>query len=177
MGRSTGSRSRLPALLVAGLVVDRFSVRGERVRIVPGLPPRFRAGPVSFRAVVSQDNVDRWTRAARLPLRLELTADGIVVSTGLAGVRFGQVLTELDVAGPFLQLRPTKVSILGLPTSLTRFLRGYLPLPPLPRGARLRRVEPSDGEIAATFAIEEVDEPLTPDTAVRLGKAMGLPLL
>ncbi len=86
-------------------------------------------------------------------------------------------LTELDVAGPFLRLRPTKVNILGLPTSLTRFLRGYLPLPPLPRGARLRRVEPSDGEVAVTFAIDEVDEPITPDVALRLGKAMRLPLL
>ncbi len=35
----------LPAYAVAGLVVDRFVVRAEHVRIIPGLPPTLAAGP------------------------------------------------------------------------------------------------------------------------------------
>src|SRR5690606_36359440 len=36
----------VPAVLAAGLVLDRLVVRAERVRITPGLPPRLRAEPV-----------------------------------------------------------------------------------------------------------------------------------
>ena len=49
-----------------------------------------------------------------------------------------------------------------------RFFRGYLPLPPLPRGARITEVRPGDGELAVTFQIDELDEPITPDIARRL---------
>jgi hypothetical protein len=80
--RARRGEGRGAAVLAAGLVLDRVVVRAQRVRVVPGLPPRLRAGPVGLRAYVSQDNVDRWTRAARLPIRLELTADGVQITTG-----------------------------------------------------------------------------------------------
>ena len=52
------------------------------------------------------------------------------------------------------------------------FLRGYLPLPPLPLGARLNRVEPGDGEITVWFDVDDVDEPLTPAIAAGIRRRL-----
>jgi hypothetical protein len=166
----------VPAVLAAGLVLDRLVVRGEHVRIAPGLPPRLQAHPVGIRAYVSQANVDRWTRTARLPLRLALTEEGVMLTTGVRGIRVGEVLADLEVAGPFVRLVPKRATIAGLPTPLVRFFRGYLPLPPLPRGAHLTDVRPGDGVLAVTFQIDELDEPLTPDIARRLRTLTKLPI-
>ena len=166
----------LPAYAVAGLVIDRFIVRAERVRVQPGLPPVLVAGPVGLEAVVSQANVDRWTRDLRLPMRLRLTEEGVVTSTGLGGIRMTEVVTEPTVVGGFVQLRPTRASLLGVPTTLVRFLRGYLPLPPLPRSARLDRVEMADGELTMAFRIERFEQPLTPDVTNGLRRLLNLPL-
>lgn len=166
----------VPAVLAAGLVIDRLTVRAERVRVAPGLPPRLRAGPVTLRAHVSQENVDRWTRTARLPIRVGLTAEGVVLTTGVAGIKMSETVADLEVAGRFLRLVPKRMKIVGLPTTLVRFFRGYLPLPPLPRGARLTDVGHGPGELAVTFTLDEVDEALTPDIARRLRSLARLPL-
>lgn len=166
----------LPAFSIAGLVLDRFVIRAEKVRIAPGLPPKLVAGPIGLRAVVTQDNIDRWTKDLHLPVRLRLTPDGVVTATGLRGVRFTEVVTMPDIAGGFLRLQPTRVSLLGVPTTLSRFFRGYLPLPPLPRSAVLESVEPTDGELTMTFGIESFEQSLTPDVTRRLAKLVDLPL-
>jgi hypothetical protein len=166
----------VPAVLAAGLVLDRLVVRAEHVRIVPGIPPRLQARPIGLRAYVSQANVDRWTRTSRLPIRVGLTADGVTLNAGVGGIRMGEVLADLEVAGPFLRLAPKRVTIAGLPAPLVRFFRGYLPLPPLPRGARITEVRPGDGELAVTFQIDELDEPITPDIARRLRSLARLPI-
>jgi hypothetical protein len=166
----------VPAVLAAGLVLDRLVIRAEHVRIAPGLPPRLQARPIGLRAYVSQANVDRWTRNARLPIRVGLTADGVVLNAGVGGLRMGEVLADLEVAGSFLRLAPKRVTIAGMPAPLVRFFRGYLPLPPLPRGARITEVRPGDGELAVTFQIDELDEPVTPDIARRLRSLARLPI-
>lgn len=166
----------IPAVLAAGLVLDRLVVRAERVRVAPGLPPRLKAGPVTLRAYVSQDKVDRWTRTSRLPIRLTLTEEGVLIATGVAGFTMTETLADLEVAGPFLRLVPKRMTIVGLPTTLVRFFRGYLPLPPLPRGARLTDVRHGPGNLAVTFTIEQVDEPITPDIARRLSQLTRLPI-
>jgi hypothetical protein len=85
----------VPAVLAAGLVLDRLVVRAEHVRVVPGLPPRLQAHPVGLRAYVSQGNVDRWTRTARLPIRLALTEEGVLLTTGVRGFRMSETLADL----------------------------------------------------------------------------------
>jgi hypothetical protein len=169
-------RVEVPAVLAAGLVLDRLILRAEHVKVVPGLPPRLQAGPVTLRACVSQANVDRWTRTAHLPIRLDLTDEGVMLTTGLRGFKMTETLADLEVAGRFLRLSPKRMKVVGLPTTLVRFLRGYLPLPPLPRGARITQVQPGDGELAVTFALEHLDEPLTPDVARRLRSLTQLPI-
>lgn len=166
----------LPAYAVAGLIVDRFIVRAEHLRIAPGIPPTLLAGPVGLRAVVSQDNVDQWTRQLRLPVRLQLTEEGVVTTAGIGGIRVTEILTTPDISGGFLRLRPQRASLLGVPTPLVRFLRGYLPLPPLPRDAVLESVISGDGEITLSFRIEEFRQSLTPDVRKRLRQLLDLPL-
>ena len=166
----------IPAVLAAGLVLDRVVIRAEHVRVAPGLPPRLQAGPVTLRAYVSQDNVDRWTRTAHLPIRLVLTEEGVLLTTGFGGFKMSETLADLEVAGRFLRLAPKRMTIVGLPTTLVRFFKGYLPLPPLPKGARITDVRHSDGELAVTFALEHLDEPITPDIARRLGSFARLPI-
>jgi hypothetical protein len=166
----------IPAVLAAGLVIDRVVIRAEHVRIAPGLPPRLQAHPVTLRAYVSQDNVDRWTRTARLPLRLVLTEDGVLLTTGIGGFKMSETLADLEVSGPFLRLAPKRMTIVGLPAPMLRFVRGYLPLPPLPKGARITQVRPGDGRLAVTFSLDALDEPLTPDIARRLRSATRLPI-
>jgi hypothetical protein len=144
--------------------------------VAPGFPPRLRAGPVGLRAYVSQDNVDRWVHTARLPLRLTLTDEGVLVTTGMAGIKMSETLTDLEVSGRFLRLAPKRMTIAGLPTPMMRFLRGYLPLPPLPKGARLRDVRSATGEVAITFELEHLDEPLTPDVLNRLRSFARFPI-
>ncbi|HEX4866572.1 MAG TPA: LmeA family phospholipid-binding protein [Acidimicrobiales bacterium] len=166
----------IPAVLAAGLVIDRLVLRAERVRVAPGLPPRLRAGPVTLRAYVSQANVDRWVRTSHLPIRLTLTDEGVLLATGLRGFTMTETLADLEVTGSFLRLASRRMTIVGLPAPLVRFLRGYLPLPPLPRGARITDVRHGTGDVAVTFGFEHVDEPLTPDLARRLGLLTRLPL-
>ncbi len=166
----------LPAYAVAGLVIDRFVVRAEHVRVVPGLPPKLVAGPVGLRAVVSQENVDRWTKDLRLPFRLRLTREGVVTTAGIGGIRVTDILTRPDIVGGFLRLQPQRASLLGVPTPLVRFLRGYLPLPPLPRDAVLEAVESGDGELTLRFRIDDFEQALTPDVSRRLRQVLDLPL-
>jgi hypothetical protein len=166
----------VPAVLAAGLVLDRLVIRAEHVRVTPGFPPHLQAGPVGLRAYVSQDNVDRWTRTSHLPIRVTLGADGVRVTTGLRGIRMTDTLADLEVSGRFLRLAPKRMTIAGLPAPLVRFFRGYLPLPPLPRGARITEVRPGDGELAVTFGLDAIDEPLTPAIAGRLRSLTRLPL-
>lgn len=166
----------LPTRRVGGLVVDRLEVEAERLRVQPGLSPMLVAEPLRLRAVVSQAAVDRWTRELRLPARLRLTEQGVVTTTGVAGVRLSEVVTEPAVVGGLLQLRPTSASLLGVPTPLVRFLRVYLPLPPLPRSARIDDVSPRDGELAVTVRIDRVEQALTPDITGRLRDLFDLPL-
>jgi hypothetical protein len=166
----------IPAVLAAGLVLDRLVVRAEHVRVTPGLPPHLRAGPASLRAYVSQGNVDRWTHIARLPIRLALTEEGVMLITGVRGFKMSETLADLEVSGRFLRLAPKRMTIVGLPTPLVRFLRGYLPLPPLPKGTRITEVRPGDGELSVTFGLEHIDEPLTPDIVRRLRALTRLPI-
>jgi hypothetical protein len=159
-------------LRTTGLVIDRLVVRAEQVRVEPGLPPRLKAGPLGFKATVAQAAVDRWTKASHLPVRLLLTPEGVVAKTSVRGIQLSEVEVELDVAGPLIQLRPRRAAMLGVETPVLGLLRGYLPLPPLPMGARLRRVEAGDGTLTTWFSVPDVDEPLTPDLALRLQRRL-----
>lgn len=175
-GRIDQVKIELPAYAISGLVVDRFIIRAHDVRVQPGLPPVFVAEPVELTVVVGQDNIDRWIADVRLPFRLRLTEEGILTTTGIRGLRMTEVLTVPDVVGGFVKLQPRRVSLLGVPAPMTRFLRGYLPLPPLPRSAKLDDVVNRDGEMELAFRIDRFEQPLTPEVQTRLARLLRLPL-
>jgi hypothetical protein len=158
----------LGELEMAGLEVERIVVRAENVRIQPGFPPRLRTGQVGFKATVGQAAIDRWTQRTHLPVRMHLTEEGIIVKTTVRGFSISEVATEVAVSGHFLTLRPRRASIVGLPTPVVGMFRGFLPLPPLPRGARLSKVDHEAEKVTAWFALDDIDQPLTPAIARRL---------
>lgn len=163
----------VPAMKMAGLRVERVVGRVERARIQAGLIPRLKGGPVSVKATVTQDSVDRWIGSANLPLRLELTEEGILSSTGIGSLRVGHVLTELEVGGRWLRLRPRQVAARELPSSIRQFLVGNLPLPPLPAGARLIHVAHAPGELAVRVALDDIDEAVTPGLPARMQRRLA----
>jgi hypothetical protein len=158
----------LGELEMAGLEVERIVVHAENLRIQPGFPPRLRTGEIGFKATVVQDAVDAWTQRTHLPVRLLLGDEGVIVKTSVRGFSISEIATQVAVSGPFLTLSPKRASFVGLPAPVVGILRGYLPLPPLPRGARLHRVDHEDGSLTAWFALDEIDQPLTPAIARRL---------
>jgi hypothetical protein len=164
----------LPA---SGLLVRRMLVRAAGVSVAPGIPPRLKAESVGLKVTVDQAGVDAWTSTVHLPFRLVLSPDGIVVRTGLRGMALTEVETELTVNGALLELRPVRASMLGRSAPLPSMLRGYLPLPPLPSGARLQEVEPADGSFTIYLDLGAVDEPITPDLGRRLARRFTLPAL
>jgi hypothetical protein len=163
----------VPAMKMAGLRVERVVGRVERARIQPGLIPRLKGGPVSVKATVTQESVDRWIGASNLPLRLELTDEGILSSTGIGSLRVGHVLTELEVGGRWLRLRPRQVAARELPASIRQFLVGNLPLPPLPAGARLIEVGHAPGELDVRVALDDIDEAITPSLPGRMQRRLS----
>jgi DUF2993 family protein len=158
----------LGLLEMAGLEVERIVVHVENVRIQPGFPPRLRTGEIGFKATVAQDAIDRWTQRTHLPVRMHLTEEGVIVKTSVRGFSISEVATEVAVTGHFLTLRPKRASIVGLPAPVVGMLRGFLPLPPLPRGARLSKVDHETEKVTAWFALDDIDQPLTPAIARRL---------
>jgi hypothetical protein len=162
----------LGELEMAGLEVERIVVHAENVRIQPGFPPRLRTGAIGFKATVIQDAVDHWTHRTHLPVRLQLTDEGVLVKTSVRGFSISEIATEVAVSGHLLALHPKRASFVGLPAPVVGILRGYLPLPPLPRGARLQKVDHEDGSVTAWFALDDIDQPLTPAIARRLRPRM-----
>jgi hypothetical protein len=162
-------------VVVAGLVVHRVDVRARRVRLVPGLPPHLRIGEVDIGAVVRQSDMDDWTRAASLPVRLRFRREGISARAGLAGLRLGEVLVDLAVDGHRLRLVPHRVDVLGVAMNnpSTNLLQLALPLPPLPARARLRRLVARDREVEIWFSAAGLDQTLTPAAMRALRHRLG----
>ncbi len=97
-----------------------------------------------------------------------------MMSAGMGGIKVGEMLTTIEVEGSLMTLRPVRAAMFGRQAPLVNLLRGFLPLPPLPAGVHLARVEHSDGEVAAYFDLGVLDEPLTPNLARRLRKRLLL---
>ncbi|MEY2456155.1 MAG: hypothetical protein QOK06_1249 [Acidimicrobiaceae bacterium] len=176
---SSALRGRIDVLIlevreleIAGFPIDRLLMRAENVRIEPGLPARFKAAPVGMKARVLQSGIDRWTHATHLPLRLRLTDEGIVASAGLRGRTVSEVTTELSVSGRFVRLHPLRARMLGVAAPVMPTLPGYLPLPPLPLGARITKVTPAEGELTLWLALSDVDEALTAGVALRIARRL-----
>ena len=155
-------------LRVGRLDLDRVVLRTTDVRLRPGVPPRIVGGPVDARVMVRQRAVDAWVGSSGLPFRLELTEGGLRSTTGLASLRFGELLTALTVRDGWLKLRPVGSFGRVLPDLVGTVFTGNLPLPELPEQAELVEVEHRPGALVARLSLGELDEPIDPGVARRL---------
>ena len=147
---------------VGGLRLASLDLRASRMRVPLRWPPRVQAARVVVRVRVEQAALDRWTRSTGLPLRLALRPGAISARTGLAGRRLGEVEMSLQLQHGWLRLAAQRVSMLGIALSPGAVMPPVtLPLPPLPRQARLVAVEPGDGAIELAFELTDLDERVT----------------
>lgn len=174
-GELDGVRAVFGGVSVAGLLLHRVDVRARRVGVVPGLPSHLRIGEVDVGVSIRQADMDAWTQAASLPVRIRLRPDGIAARAGLAGVRLGEVVVDLAVDRGRLRLVPRHAGVLGLGLNnpSVRLLRFDLPLLPLPAGARLLRLVPGDGEVEVWFSAAGLDQELTPAAMSTLRGRVG----
>lgn len=156
---------------VAGLDVAFVRLDARRVLVQPGWPPRLRAGPVELRITLTQAALDRWLLADAMPLRLRLRSSGLSLRAGAVGVRLAEVGADIAVEGGRLVVIANRAQVLGV-TVPTAAMRLPLPLPPLPWASQLTSVDVVEGAVTVTVRVDEVDEPLTPVQARRLGRLL-----
>jgi hypothetical protein len=164
------------ALNAARLPVERLLIRAEKLKIAAALPPRLQATSIGFKATISQKGIDQWTRSSRLPVRLELTEDAVVAHAGIRGITMSEIAVQLvPTNGSMLKLIPRRASMFGMRAPVIASLPGYLPLPALPAGARITKVEPGGGTLTIYLDAGEIDEPINPALAARLVRRFSLP--
>ena len=157
---------------VGGLVVDHILVRICDVDMIPGLPPRFRVPLVRVAATVTQRWIDGWLLAEGLPLRMRLGEQGLAISSSLDSFGLGEIETELMVQGRWLKLVPRRAGPLPLPQLASDLFAGYLPLPELPRGARLAAVQHDAGELTVHLELPGFEGSLTAGLTDRVRKQL-----
>jgi hypothetical protein len=151
-------------LQVAGLDLASVRVVARGARIVPGWPPRLRAGSVEVRATVTQAALDRWLLSDALPVRLRLRDGGMSLRTGAGGLRLAELAAGVIIDDGRLIVVPGRAQVLGV-TVPALAIRFALPLPPLPRSSRLSSLVILDGAAVVGIRITEVDEPITTEAA------------
>lgn len=161
-GRIGRLRATVDDVDLGGLVVARLAIDARDARLVPAWPPRLRTGPVRIRADVHQGALDTWTRRTALPVRLRLRADGLAVRTGIAGVRLADVRAAVEIDRGLLMVRPLRGEVLGLGLAAPP-VRVPLPIPVLPRGARLVALHVTEGRGTFDLEVRSLDERIDVD--------------
>lgn len=164
------ARLELQGLATAWVNLDQIVWEAEEVAFIPGLPARIELTAPSIEIAIGQAELDRWLGQFRLPYRLELAADGLIVHTEIAGFPLAQFETRLEVVGGWFALEPKSASIFGVPGYVSSLFKSYLPLPPLSKEARLSAVTHRPGQLRLKFAIDDFAEEVSPGLLVRLRK-------
>lgn len=162
VGRAPKVHFTVPGLRVGGLHLAGLDVRAGGVRVPVDWPPRLRAARVEVRVRVEQASLDAWIRSTRLPLRLALRPGVISARTGIGGRRLGEVDMALRLDEGRLLLAARRVSMFGVAVHPGAVMPPVtLPLPALPRHARLVAVDPNDGAVDLAFELADLDERVT----------------
>lgn len=160
----------LQGLATAWVNLEQIVWRADEVRFIHGLPARLKLTTPSIELAIGQAELDRWLGQFRLPYRLELAADGLIVHTEIAGFPLAQFETRLEVVGGWFALEPKRASILGVPGYVPSLFKSYLPLPPLSKETRLSKVTHQSGQLRLRFAIDDFEEEVSPGLLLRLRK-------
>jgi hypothetical protein len=149
----TGMRLRARGVVVNGLRIDKVDVRAHHLAIGPGRPISVRARTIGARVRLTEADVNWWLTSAHLPLRLRFTDEGIRARTGLAGVALGSIDVTVALEQGQLRLAPQRVAVLGIQLATAGFPSTPLPLPPLPRAARLTGIVTAASTLTATLQL------------------------
>jgi DUF2993 family protein len=148
-----GMRLRARGVVINGLRIDKVDVRAHDIAIRPGSPIAVRARTIVARVRLTEADVNWWLTTAHLPVRLRFTDEGIRARTGLAGVALGSIDVTVALEGGLLRLTPQRVAVLGIGLSTAGFPTTPLPLPPLPRAARLTGIVTAARTVTATLQL------------------------
>ena len=164
------ARVEFTGIATAWLNLQKIICHAAEVHFIAGPPAKIQLQSPSIEIVVGQAELDRWVARFKLPYRLELAAQGLVVHTEIAGFPVGEFETRLEVVDGWFVLQPKRASILGVPSYVSDLFRSYLPLPPVSSEARLANIEHAPGALHLTFALDDFTEEVTPGLLTRLRK-------
>lgn len=164
------SRLDFRGIATGWLGLDQISCTARETRIEHGLPARLRLTEPGLEITVGQEALDQWLSRFQLPYRLELGAEGLIVHTEIAGFPIAQFETTIEVVGGWFVLKPKRASIFGVPGYVSSIFQTYLPVPPLSRETRLSRIEHAPGTLMLRFALDDIEEEITPGLLLRLRK-------
>ncbi len=158
---SPGVELQARGVVVSGLRLDRVTMRLAGLSVRLGRPPVLRAGHTTVWATVAEGDANSWLAGARLPLRLRFRDAGIQARAGVAGVTLGVVDATVSLDAGVLRLAPRRLEVLGIGVSAATLPATLLPLPPLPRAARLSALQTGPRRVTAQLSL--------PGATMRLG--------
>ncbi|MDP1818993.1 MAG: LmeA family phospholipid-binding protein [Acidimicrobiales bacterium] len=158
-----GLELRARGVVVSGLRLHRVTVRVADIASRPGMPLALRAGRITVGATLTEPDVNAWLADAHLPVRLRFSADGIQARTGMGGLALGTADVKVSLDAGVLHLSSRRVAVLGIGLSTAALPPTRLPLPPLPRSARLTGLRTEGGRVTARLSL--------PATTVPIGRA------
>lgn len=152
-GTAPGFELRAQGLVINGLRIDKIHIRVRAMTFRRGSPIAVRPRGIVVRARLTEADVNWWLSHAHLPVRLRFTDEGIRARTGLGGVALGSMDVTVGLEAGLLRLSPQRVAVLGIGLSTAGFPTTPLPLPPLPRSARLIGLITGPGTAAITLEL------------------------
>ncbi len=161
LGRLSRARILIRGARAGGLLLEEVDIRVSGLALVPSWPPRLRVTHVEARVHLDQKALDSWSKRVGLPVRLRLRPGRVVARTGIAGLRLSEADMDVQIEDRTLRLVPRRINVLGMEASGSRLGRVALPLPKLPRDARLESLEPEESALRACIAVDNLDEELT----------------
>lgn len=161
LGRISNCRVVIRGATAGGLLLEEVDVRLRGVALVPNWPPRLRIAQVEAHIHLDQSSLDSWSKRVGLPVRIRLRPGRVVARTGIAGLRLSEADMDVQLEDRRLLLVPRRINVLGMEAAGSRLRPVALPLPQLPRDARLESLDPRESALDARLAVDELDEPLT----------------
>lgn len=164
------ARLEFAGVATAWVNLQKIIWHAAEIRFIPGLPAKIQLSSPRIEIVIGQKDLDRWLGRFKLPYRLELASQGLIVHTQIAGFPVGEFETHLEVEDGWFILQPKRATILGVPSYVSDLFRSYLPLPQVSAEAKLSNIEHAPGALHLTFALDDFAEEVTPGLLTRLRK-------
>ncbi len=170
IGRLSKAQITMSGVRVNGLLLKEVKIEIDKASLVPSWPLRLKVKRLEAHVHLDQSSLDAWSKSAGLPVRLRLRPGRVVARTGIAGLRLSEADMDVKLEDRVLRLVPRRINVLGMEASGGRLGRIALPLPKLPRDARLESLEPQDSALRARIAVDNLDEEVTKERLKEIKK-------